>query len=149
MDPQEVGEFFRGDENSSSPVHIQLPATTDTALTTPPPDRTFKASLTTPPHSASALGPDGDEGEEGMPDIYIPSLIVPTMFPQILDVRPLCFSEPSLTRWPSKYIKLPLFTFLDRSFICIIEQIYISRGETDERFGWRVPETGFSFQSRL
>jgi len=90
MDPQDVGEFFRGDERPLSPVHIRPPATTDTALTTPPspPDRAFRALLAVYPRSASAPGPNDDEGEGEIPDIYIPAPIVPTMFPQIPDVRP-------------------------------------------------------------
>ena len=153
MNPQEVHAFFRDDENSSSDdstvssssVHIQPPATTDIDLTTPAPDRTVQPSPAIPLHSTSAPGPDSDEDEEEMPDLYIPALIAPTMFLPIPNVRLSNFPKPVLTWWLSTHIKLPLFVFLDRSFVYVIEQIYLTREETNERFDWRVAETGFSF----
>jgi len=74
-----------------------------------------------------------------MLDICIPALIVPTMFPQIQNVRLPRFPRPVLTWWPLKYIKLPSFVSLD-SFVCVIEQIYLAREETGERFDRRASD---------
>ena len=109
VNPQEVDPFFRDDEISSSDdstvssssAHLQLPATTDIALTTPPPDRTVKPPQAIPPPSVSAPGPDSDEDDEEMPDLYIPALIAPTMFLPIPNVR-LSYFKPVLTWWLSK-----------------------------------------------
>lgn len=150
--PQAVHAFFHDDENSSdgstvssSSVHIQSLATTDVALTSPPPDRTVEPPSALPPPSASAPAPDSDEDEEEMPDLYIPALIAPTMFLPIPNVRLSCFSEPALAWRQSERIKLSLPVFLDRSFVYVIEQIYPAGGETNERLDRRVAEKRFSF----
>ena len=156
MNPQEVHAFFRDDENSSSDdstassssAHIQPPATTDIDLTTPAPDRAVQPAPAISLHPAPAPGPDSDEDEEEMPDLYIPALIAPTMFLPIPNVRLSNFPKPVLTWWLSTHIKLPLSVFLDRSFVYVIEQIYLAGEETDKRFDWRVAETGFSFVGR-
>ena len=111
MNPQEVHAFFHDDENSSSgdstvsssSIHIQPPATVDIALTAPPPDQTVQAPPAIPPQSTSAPGPDSDEDDEEMPDLYIPALIAPTMFLPIPNVRLSCFFKPVSTWWPSKF----------------------------------------------
>ena len=108
--PQEVDPFFHDDEHSSSDDstvsssgRLQVPATTDIALTAPPPDRTVQPSPALPPiPSASAPGPDSDDDEEEMPDLYIPALIAPTMFLPIPNVRFSYFFKPVLTWWLSK-----------------------------------------------
>lgn len=154
--PQTVHAFFHDDENSSSDgstvssssVQIQPPATTDVALTSPPPDRTVQALSALPLPSASAPAPDSDEDEEEMPDLYIPALIAPTMFLPIPNVRLLYFSEPGVNLALLGHIKISLPVFLDRSFVYLVEQIYPSRGETDERSDWRVAEKRFSFVGR-
>lgn len=151
--PREVHAFFHDDENSSSDdstvssssVRIHPLATTNITLTTPPPDRAVKASPALPLPPASAPGPDSDEDEEEMPDLYIPALIAPTMFLPIPNVR---LSMPVLTWQLSRGVKLSLPVFLDRSFVYIIEQIYLAGEETNKRFDWRVAEAGFSFVGR-
>lgn len=107
------------DENSSSSVHAQPPATTDIALTAPPPDRIIQTSPVTPPHSASAPCLDNDKDEE-MPGPRIPVLVTPIVLLSDSNVR----LKPVLTWWPSKFIKPPPFTPLDRSFVHMAEQIY-------------------------
>ena len=108
---QEVDPFFHDDEHSSSDDstvssssgRLQIPATTDIALTTPPPDRTAQPSPALPPlPTAPAPGPDSDDDDEEMPDLYIPALIAPTMFLPIPNVRFSCFFKPVLTWWLSK-----------------------------------------------
>lgn len=97
---REVDAFFYDDENSSSEdstvssssVQIQLPATTDIDLMSPPPDKTIQVSPELPPQSATAA-PDSDDDDEEMPDLYIPALIAPTLFLPIPNVRPSCFSN--------------------------------------------------------
>ena len=83
-----------------------------------------------------------------MPDLYIPALIAPTMFLPIPNVRLPYFSKPVLTWWLPKRIELSLSVFLDRSPVYVIEQIYLAREQTNERFGWRVAETRVSFVGR-
>jgi hypothetical protein len=108
--PRKVDAFFHDDEHSSSDGstvssssgQVQLPATTDIALTSPPPDRTVQLSPAIPSQSTSAPGPDSDEDEEEMPDLYIPALIAPTMFLPIPNVRLSYFFKPVLTWWLSK-----------------------------------------------
>ena len=108
---QEVNPFFHDDEHSSSDDstvssssgRLQIPATTDIALTTPPPDRTAQPSPALPPlPTAPAPGPDSDDDDEEMPDLYIPALIAPTMFLPIPNVRFSYFFKPVLTWWLSK-----------------------------------------------
>ena len=110
---QEVDPFFHDDDQSpsedstvsSSSGHLQHTATTDIALTTPPPDPTVEPSPAQPLQSASAApGPDSDEDEEEMPDLYIPALIAPTMFLPIPNVRLSYFFKPVLIWWLSKDI---------------------------------------------
>lgn len=98
-DPRQVDAFFDDDDNSSSgdstvsssSAQAQPPATTDIDLTSPPPDQMEEFSPELPPLSATAPGPDSDEDDEEMPDLYIPALIAPTMFLPIPNVRPSYF----------------------------------------------------------
>ena len=109
---REVDPFFHDDDDSSSEgstvssssAQVPPPATTDISLTSPPPDRSAQLSPVIPPLSASAPGPDSDEDEEEMPDLYIPALIAPTVFLPIPNVRPSYFFEPALALLPSKDI---------------------------------------------
>ena len=111
--PQEVDPFLHDDDQSpsddstvsSSSGHLQIPATTDIALTTPPPDRTVQLTpAQLPPSASAAPGPDSDEDDEEMPDLYIPALIAPTMFLPIPNVRLSYFFKPVLIWWLSKDI---------------------------------------------
>jgi len=109
MDPKEVDASSRNDETSSldestvssSPVHVQPPATTDIALTTSSPDRIVQPSPASS-SSASAPGPDSDEDGNEMRDLYIPALIAPTAFFPIPNLRLSYFFKPVLTWWLSK-----------------------------------------------
>jgi len=111
--PQEVDPFFHDDDpspseastGSSSSGHLQHSATTDIALTSPPPNQTIQPSPAQPLPSASAApGPDSDEDDEEMPELYIPALIAPTMFLPIPNVRLSYFFKPVLIWWLSKDI---------------------------------------------
>lgn len=102
MNPREVDAFFHDDELSSSEdstvssssAHAQPPATTDIALLSPPAEKPAQLSPAPPQPLVSAPGPDSDEDEEEMPDLYIPALIAPTMFLPIPNVRLPYFLKP-------------------------------------------------------
>ena len=151
VNPREINAFFHDDESSSSDgstvssssVRVHPPAATDIVLTTPPPDRTVQAPPALPPSSASAPGPDSDEDDEEMPDLYIPALIAPTMFLPIPNVR-LSIDLVALRI----RIEIFLLVFLDRPFVYVTEQIYLAREETHERLDRRVAENRFSFVGR-
>jgi hypothetical protein len=113
VDPQEDDECLHDDEHvssddaavSPSPPSVQPPATADIALTAPPPDRTVQPSPELPPPSPSASGPpgpDSDDGEMEMRDLYIPALIAPARLLPIPSLRLSYFFKPVLTWWLSK-----------------------------------------------
>jgi hypothetical protein len=113
VNSQEADVHPRGDEDgpsgdsgvSSYSPGVQPPSTADIALTTSPPDRTVQPSPAPPPQSESASdphGPDSDEDEVGMRDLYIPALIAPAMFFPIPNLRLSYFFKPVLTWWLSK-----------------------------------------------
>jgi hypothetical protein len=155
--PQDVDPFFHDDEHFSigrlDGFFVVWPCPTSRHDRYRLDDSTSRPNRPTSTSSPSTdgvrPGPDSDEDEEEMPDLYIPALIAPTMFLPIPNVRLSYFFRASVDLVVvERHIELSSPVFLDRPFVYAIEQIHLARAETDERFDWRVAETRFSFVGR-
>jgi hypothetical protein len=94
-----------GSAVSSLPPSVQPPATADIASTAPSPDHTIQPSPEHPlpsPSVSGPPGPDSDDGEMEMRDLYIPALIAPARLLPIPSLRLSYFFKPVLTWWLSK-----------------------------------------------